>query len=108
MIILETKRDDFYVQIYGPNQRPIGPAAAIPSLALASYVTDLIGSEDALTLAGNGVKRALTGMGKTLVPRLNWQVSAISRCPGSRTVGGGRGGVRSIAGNAQSVLSSPT
>lgn len=77
MIILETKRDDFYVQIYGPNQRPLGPAAAIPSLALASYVTDLTGSEDALTLAGNGVKRALTGMGNKFGPRQYRQVSAI-------------------------------
>ena len=62
MIVLETKRDDFYVQIYGPDQLPLGPAAAVPSQALASYVTDLTGSGAALTLAGDGVKRAATAM----------------------------------------------
>ena len=77
MIVLETKRDDFYVQVYGPNQQPLGPAAAVPSRALASYVTDLTGSEDALTLAGNGVKRALTGMDNKFGPRLYRQVSAV-------------------------------
>ena len=77
MIVLETKRDDFYVQIYGPNRQPLGPAAAIPSRALGSYVTDLTGSEDALTLAGNGVKRALTGMDNKFGPRLYRQVSAV-------------------------------
>ena len=76
MIVLETKRDDFYVQMYGSNQQPLGPAAAVPSLALASYVTDLTGSKDALTLAGDGVKRALIGMDNKFGPRLYRQVSA--------------------------------
>ena len=62
MIVLETKRDDFYVQIYGPDQLPLGPAADVPSQALASYVTDLTGSGAALTLAGDGINRAATAM----------------------------------------------
>ena len=75
MIVLETKRDDFYVQMYGPNQQPLGPAEAIPSRALASYVADLTGSKDVLTLAGDGVKRALTGMDNKFESRPYRQVS---------------------------------
>ena len=76
MIVPETKRDDFYVQMYGSSQQPLGPAAAVPSRALASYVTDLTDSKDALTLVGDGVKRALTRMDNNIGPRLYRQVSA--------------------------------
>ncbi len=77
MIVLETKRDDFYVQMYGSNRQPLGPAAAVPSQALASYVTDLTGSEDALTLAGDGVKRAFNQMENKFGLHLYRQESAI-------------------------------
>ncbi|MDG2034006.1 MAG: tRNA (adenosine(37)-N6)-threonylcarbamoyltransferase complex dimerization subunit type 1 TsaB [Rhodospirillales bacterium] len=76
MIVLETKRDDFYVQMYGSNQQPLGPAAAVPSHALASYVTDLTDVEAVLNLAGDGAKRAVTEMVNTLGPRLYWRESA--------------------------------
>ena len=75
MIVLETKRDDFYVQMYGPDQQPLGPAAAVPSRALVPYVTDLTGTEAALTLVGDGAKRALTEMKIMLGPRLHWRES---------------------------------
>ena len=76
MIVLETKRDDFYVQMYGSNQRPLGPAAAVSSQALASYATDLTSSKDTLTLAGDGVKRAFDEMENKLGLRLYRQESA--------------------------------
>ena len=39
-------------------------------------MTDLTGSKDALTLAGDGVKRALSGIDNKFGPRLFRQVSA--------------------------------
>ena len=75
MIVLESKRDDFYVQLYGSDQQPLGPAAAVSSRALPSFVTDLTGAETALTLAGDGVKRAVTEMENTFGSRLHWRES---------------------------------
>ncbi len=76
MIVLETKRDDFYVQMYDPDQQPLSPAAAIPSRTLAPYVTDLIGSDATLTLAGDGVKRAVAELGNKFDLRLCQQEGA--------------------------------
>ena len=76
VIVLETKRDDFYVQIYGSDQQPLGPAAAVPSRALASYITALTGAETVLNLAGDGVKRAVTEMKNRFGRRLHWRKSA--------------------------------
>ena len=60
MIVLETKRDDFYVQVYGLDQQIIGRPVSIASDTLGSYAADLVDSEATITVAGDGSKRALT------------------------------------------------
>jgi len=63
------------VKMYGPDQQPLGPAAAVPSQTLASFVTDLAVADTVLTLAGDGVKRAITEMENTFGRRLHWRES---------------------------------
>ena len=72
MVVLETKRDDFYVQIYGRDKNELGSAEAVPSDALAQHAIDLAGTEAPITLAGDGAMRAGCLMKNISGLRLLW------------------------------------
>jgi len=58
LISLETKRDDFYVQLYGLNGEPLQAPAAVASADLARFILDAVPEKSHLTLAGDGARRS--------------------------------------------------
>ena len=76
MTVLETKRDDLYVQLYDSPSKLLGAAAAVPGAELASYVRGLAGPGCSLALAGDGAERARDLMdGESAINILNLTVT---------------------------------
>ena len=64
LIALETKRDDFYVQIYENSGTRLGEPSVVESSELLSFVDNQIGLPKTLLVAGDGAMRAASAINK--------------------------------------------
>ena len=69
LVALDSRREDFYVQIFAGDGRPLGAPAAVLPDELAGFVAGLIGDQT-LRIAGDAVESAaaaLVGRGLTVI-----------------------------------------
>ena len=74
LIALETKRDEFYLQIFEDSNTLVGEPEVIASTEVEAYVSRLIGLSRQLLLAGDGAKRAAEAIKRSfsgVLPRLS-------------------------------------
>ena len=63
LIALETKRDDFYIQIFEDAGTLLGEPSAVPSANISTYINSLIGFPTEVLFAGDGAERAVKAVG---------------------------------------------
>ena len=63
LIALETRRDDFYLQMFNEARARLGEPKAVGSLDIVSYVSDQLGLQTDILVAGDGAERAVSEIG---------------------------------------------
>ena len=63
LIALETRRDDLYLQMFNEARARLGEPKAVGSLDIVSYVSDQLGLQTDILVAGDGAERAVSEIG---------------------------------------------
>ena len=63
LIALETRRDDFYLQMFNDTRARLGEPKAVGSPDIVSYVSHRLGLQTNILVAGDGAERAVSEIG---------------------------------------------
>ena len=64
LIALETRRDDFYLQMFNEARARLGEPKAVGSPDIVSYVSHRLGLQTDILVVGDGAERAVSGIGE--------------------------------------------